>query len=71
MMSLSMPTAEPSTPAPTKGEVGELKQALHGTVFAEWAVKHRKNNVHGADAGPGRGAHYRCVARPRQHGPDI
>ena len=43
--SLSMHSAEASTPAPTYGHARELEQSLHGPVLAERAVQHREDDV--------------------------
>ena len=45
IMILSMPTAEPSTPAPTYGQAGQLEQALHRAVLAVRAVQQRQHDV--------------------------
>ena len=45
MYSLSWPTAEASTPAPTYGHTGQLQQALEGAVLAVRAVQHGEDDV--------------------------
>ena len=43
-IALSIATAEPSTPAPTYGTVGQLEQALHRAVLAHRAVQQRQHH---------------------------
>ena len=52
---LSMPSAEPSTPEPTYGTLGQLEQALDGAVLAVGAVQDGKHEVEAAadaESGP-------------------
>ena len=51
---LSMPTADPRTPAADVGDVGELEQPLHGAVLAVRPVQNREDDVE-AGAGDGGG----------------
>ena len=44
-MTLSMPTAEPSTPDADVRQVGQLEQALHRAVLAVRAVQQREHDV--------------------------
>ena len=48
-IALSIASAEPSTPAPTYGDVGQLEEALHGAVLTHRAVQQREDD--GALAG--------------------
>ena len=48
-IALSIASAEPSTPAPTYGHVGQLEQALHRAVLAHRTVQQRQDD--GALAG--------------------
>ena len=52
-MTLSIPTAEPSTPEPTYGEAGELEQALHRAVLAVRTVQQREHDVGSEPAATG------------------
>ena len=44
-MALSIASAEPSTPEPDVGNVGQLEQALHRAVFAHRPVQQRTTTV--------------------------
>ncbi len=46
IITLSIPTADPTTPEPTyPGQVGQFEQPLHGAVLAVGTVEEREHDV--------------------------